>query len=314
VTLKHDLASYAGSTVRLLFVEDVPESFTGPAQIEFDGIKLDLAQDLPTNVDDMIRDYIVPSGGTYFVRVAGDPLTRYSLVTTRNAEFGIEEVTETAQPLLSSETQGRQWLLGYLNASDRDLYELRLSFGQPLTVETQTPADGVGQFANELDPILRLYNDAGDLVAEDDNSGANDINAFLRYRVPRAQAGIYVLEVASGDGSTGEYIVSVQGTDVSETLIQEVGAAVAAVAAGEEQDVDNGAAVDSDAATQNEEATAQRNSQLVDRVLSDVGQRNLGLWPDDLFDDLLAADPLDDHQREDLFLTDILSGGESESI
>ncbi len=35
-----NLSAYAGSTVRIYFVEDIPESFTGPGQIEFDAVSL----------------------------------------------------------------------------------------------------------------------------------------------------------------------------------------------------------------------------------------------------------------------------------
>ena len=35
-----DLSAYAGSTVRLLFVENIPETFTGPGQLELDSIQL----------------------------------------------------------------------------------------------------------------------------------------------------------------------------------------------------------------------------------------------------------------------------------
>jgi hypothetical protein len=36
----HDVSAYAGQTVRLLFAEFVPESFTGPGQAEFDAISI----------------------------------------------------------------------------------------------------------------------------------------------------------------------------------------------------------------------------------------------------------------------------------
>jgi hypothetical protein len=38
-----DLTAYAGSTVRLWFEEDIPEFFTGPAQLEIDGVSANVA-------------------------------------------------------------------------------------------------------------------------------------------------------------------------------------------------------------------------------------------------------------------------------
>ena len=35
-----DLSAFAGQTIRLFFREQIPQSFTGPAQIEFDAISL----------------------------------------------------------------------------------------------------------------------------------------------------------------------------------------------------------------------------------------------------------------------------------
>ncbi len=38
LTHSHDLSAFAGQTVRIFFLETIPENFTGPAQIEFDSI------------------------------------------------------------------------------------------------------------------------------------------------------------------------------------------------------------------------------------------------------------------------------------
>jgi hypothetical protein len=38
LTHSHDLSAFAGQTVRIFFLEKIPENFTGPAQIEFDSI------------------------------------------------------------------------------------------------------------------------------------------------------------------------------------------------------------------------------------------------------------------------------------
>ena len=303
LTLTHDLKAYAGSTVRLTFVENIPESFTGPAQIEFDGISLDLGQQLPANVDDLIGNYVVPRSGTYYVRATGDPLTKYSLVTTRNVAFGIEsdDSSETAQPVVSAEVQGRRWLLGYLDDADRDLYEISLSTGQPLSVVTQTPADGVGQFANVLDPVVRLYNSAGELVAEDDNSASDGFNASLRYRVPRDEAGTYFLEVSSMSGSRGEYVVSIQGADVPERSLGDIAASLAADSAAgtpdDEEAQESSGAVDNGAVDNVE--TEIRQATDIDTELADTvfGNASESEWMEPLANE--DSEPNDPHLDDD---------------
>src|SRR5262245_20434956 len=42
-----DVSAFAGSTVRLLFNESVPEFFTGPGQLEIDAVRLDSASAAP---------------------------------------------------------------------------------------------------------------------------------------------------------------------------------------------------------------------------------------------------------------------------
>jgi len=42
VNQSFDLSAFAGSTVRVYFFESIPETFTGPANIEFDNITLDV--------------------------------------------------------------------------------------------------------------------------------------------------------------------------------------------------------------------------------------------------------------------------------
>ena len=65
-----DLSGYAGQTVRLMFRENVPnESELGRSgQVELDNIRLDLASPWPANVDDLLRDFVAPATGTYYVR------------------------------------------------------------------------------------------------------------------------------------------------------------------------------------------------------------------------------------------------------
>jgi subtilisin family serine protease len=112
-----DLSAFAGSTVRLLFRETVPQSGTGPGQAEFDAISIELGlgDAIPTNVDDLIQ-FVAPASGTYFVRVSGTPDTAYTLLATRGLTFDLEGNDElaSARPVLSPPAAGRQWVLGHV--------------------------------------------------------------------------------------------------------------------------------------------------------------------------------------------------------
>jgi hypothetical protein len=187
----------------------------------------------PANVNDLIRGFVAPATGTYYVRVSGTPQTQYSLVATRNTEFDLEpnDTPASAQSLLVSDVSGRQWVLGAIenDGSDgRDVYQLLLDGGAPLSVETFTPAAGPGQFQNALDPMILLYDAEGNIVASDDNSASDGRNAALRYRVPRGAEGIYYLAViagSSGDGMAGEYYVSVRGSTLPQSVLNLLAAA-----------------------------------------------------------------------------------------
>jgi hypothetical protein len=77
-----------------------------------------------------------------------------------------------------------------------DIYEVTLDSGRPQQVETFTPAGGSGEFENGLDPAVRVYDASGNLVAADDNSAPDRLNARLNYNVPLGAEGTYYVEVA----------------------------------------------------------------------------------------------------------------------
>jgi hypothetical protein len=217
---KADLSAYTGSTIQLVFLATVPESFTGPGLVEIDAVEIQLGLSRPTNVDDVIQNFRAPASGQYFARVLGTPFTEYSLLVTRNTEFDIEDNNSiaSAQPIGSGASNGRHWVLGYVDTAGptrSDFYQIQLSPGQPFTVTTFTPAMGSGEFVNNLDPAIRLLDATGSLVASDDNSAADGRNATLRHRVPRDGAGVYYLEITASSvtdrHARGEYILEIQG-------------------------------------------------------------------------------------------------------
>src|SRR5690606_20839713 len=70
---------------------------------------------------------------------------------------------------------------------------------RPIRLETFTPGDREGEFDNGLNPMLRLYDAEGNLVASDDNSAPDSRNAQLMFQVPRGAAGTYFVEVTASD-------------------------------------------------------------------------------------------------------------------
>lgn len=84
-----------------------------------------------------------------------------------------------------------------------DFYKITLNPGDSLTVQTTTPFGGPLQPSNNLDPLLRLYDSAGNLLASDDNSMSDTRNARVSYT--SATGGDYYIEVASAGATSGEY-------------------------------------------------------------------------------------------------------------
>ena len=96
-------------------------------------------------------------------------------------------------------------VVGGLRGSD-DFYSVSANAGDSLTISTLTPAGGPGEFVNELDPAIELYDPAGNLVASDDNGAPDGRNALLTYMA--AAAGDYTVRIYAID-EPGEYVLSV---------------------------------------------------------------------------------------------------------
>src|SRR5207245_6645450 len=83
-----------------------------------------------------------------------------------------------------------------------------------LELQTRTPGDRSGEFVNNLDPMIRVYNAGGVLVASDDNSAPDGRNAKVSYRVPADAGGTYFVEVlpstAPASPTSGEYLLTIK--------------------------------------------------------------------------------------------------------
>lgn len=88
-----------------------------------------------------------------------------------------------------------------------DYYKLTLAAGQTVTLRTTTPADGLGEFSNTLDPAIDLLSPSGTTVGTNDNSGTDGRNALLTYTAPTQ--GIYTVAVRASGSTRGEYVLTV---------------------------------------------------------------------------------------------------------
>ena len=96
-----------------------------------------------------------------------------------------------------------------------DFYRITADGNKTIEIQTTTPSGGSDQFVNGLDPMLQLYDAAGNLLASNDNGASDGRNAKLSYKVPKKAGGSYYLEVTSAAtvarANQGEYVLSVHG-------------------------------------------------------------------------------------------------------
>lgn len=188
-----DLSPWAGSTVRLVFTESIPEAYAGLGRIEFDAIKFD---GVPRNIDSWAH-FTAPATGDYYLRVQTQGA--YEILVLENAELGLEsnDTLATAWPIGGPQVAGRRWIVGHAGAAtvDPDHYRFQGTVGRTVVIETYTPGSGDGAFVNDLDPMLWLHDAAGNLLASDDNSGSDGRNPRLEYTLPAS--GDYVVAVGT---------------------------------------------------------------------------------------------------------------------
>jgi subtilisin family serine protease len=89
-----------------------------------------------------------------------------------------------------------------------DWYRVSASAGDQLVFETFTPGSAAGEFNNELDPLLELYDAAGNRLAFNQHGATDGRNALLTYAASAAQT--LFVRVASEQGG-GEYVLQVTG-------------------------------------------------------------------------------------------------------
>jgi len=154
------------------------------------------------NIDQLVAGLKAEGAGTYYARVSGAAAGDYSLTVTRNLDFGTE--AGGPQELLSGKA------LGALQVEEpNDAYLVHVADGDDLTVYTATPGGDAGQPVNDLNPRIDLYDPFGNWVASDDDGWGDGRNAWLS--LAGLAAGDYTVVVSSQDGSSGDYLLTVEG-------------------------------------------------------------------------------------------------------
>jgi len=148
-----------------------------------------------------VEHLLAGADGSYYVSVSGSG--DYQLVVNRNAATDLagNDGLESAQQIDSSRLAGRQWVIGEVGDGDSDFYAVQVGGGKWLDVRAYTP-DGEAA-PNALEPVINVYDADGDLVAT--GSGSK-----LRFRPPRDAGGTYYVEVAGGESTEGDYVLSVK--------------------------------------------------------------------------------------------------------
>ena len=114
---------------------------------------------------------------------------------------GVDPLAEFSAITVSG---GRLSLMGALTRLDdrADWYHVSVKAGDTLQIETATPGDGPDQIINQLDPAVELYDPAGTLVADDDNSAPDGRNAQLTHEA--AVSGTYAVCILADVDRGGE--------------------------------------------------------------------------------------------------------------
>lgn len=160
-----------------------------------------------TNVNEAISNFLVTSAGTYTVRVSGDSNVPYSLVVTKEAAFELENNNTLA---LAQDLSGTAGVLGFTQGANPDWYRVTLSGGEVgFKVQSQTPADGAGQFSNLLNPQIRIFDSLGVDITPAVTILADGRNEQVEVKNLSSGATYYV-QITSESSTQGEYVVGLE--------------------------------------------------------------------------------------------------------
>jgi subtilisin family serine protease len=176
--------------------------------LDANGNVLQTATPGPTNLDLVLSDFVAPATGTYFARVTGAGVPRgFDVVITRGADFDTHPNGSFAT---AQDITGTVGALGAIistgSGTSEDWNRVTARDGQTLFFNTSVPSSGPGQFTNNLQPHIQLFDPSGNLIA----SGvvqADGRNEAITFTVPTGGAGAYRIRVTGKNGTTGEYFL-----------------------------------------------------------------------------------------------------------
>ncbi len=156
----------------------------------------------PSNVNEIIANYTAPTSGTYYIQGTGPANIDYQLIVLKSATFD----TEANDSFGAAQTLGGgNAVLGHISVANEDWYQLNLTAGNQVTVSTTTPGGNTGEFVNNLDPTIELYDPSNVLVGTDDNSNVDGRNATLT--ATAAATGAYRVRMRGVASTAGEYVL-----------------------------------------------------------------------------------------------------------
>jgi hypothetical protein len=124
-------------------------------------------------------------------------------------------INEYFGPDLSSYWYTRVASFQVVQTISTDYYSVNAIAGNQLQISTTTPSGGPNEFANNLDPELKLFDNNGNLVATAVGNVSDGRNAVINYTVPATGSGKWVIEVEPSQETPtltrGEYSLLVTG-------------------------------------------------------------------------------------------------------
>ncbi len=184
----------------------MPELGSGDVVVHFNGTGIDLHSQHPFQVD-MVYD------GTVLHTTITDTVT----LATANQSYVVDIPSQVGDGMayvgFTAATGGfiavqevLDWTFGSAESTP-NYYRVLFDADDPIRIETATPAGGPGQFVNDLDPKVELYDPTGALVARDDNGAPDGRNALVRHTA--LLAGAYTVRVTGVNATRGEFALGV---------------------------------------------------------------------------------------------------------
>ena len=153
---------------------------------------------------------------TSYSRAAGDPVFETGTYKLDVWVAGADEVPDTLSGAVSI---GLGTTYGHIETSgDVDTYKISVVAGQSYTVELAGGVDYRTDYqavpAGELDTIVAVYDENGNLVTFNDDAGfPSDISSLLAFTA--TSTGTYYIDVLAYPGQTGGYTLDVEEIDFS---------------------------------------------------------------------------------------------------